>query len=156
MHEAARLIGDVMHSEQSKDMSESIVYRVDDQPTADAMAALRESVGWDGARSDFPAAYSGYLATVSTYTEDGELVGWASLVSDGVRHGFFVDVVVHAAYQRCGIGRELVSRAVKHGRSRGLCLFHADFSPENSDFYRSCGFHVGAGGYLEFQDDAGA
>ena len=77
-------------------------------------------------------------------------MGWASLVSDGVRHGFFVDVIVHVDHRGRGMGRELVRRAVADGRSKGLTLFHADFALENSGFYSACGFTVGGGGYMDF------
>jgi GNAT superfamily N-acetyltransferase len=137
-------------------MDGAIVYRVDDNPVVDDMVALRQSIGWDGAQDDFPAAYAGYFTTVSAYSSNDRLVGWASVVSDGVRHGFFADVIVHKAYQRRGIGRELVARAIEHSRSKGVTLFHADFAPENSAFYGACGFNVGCGAYLDLAGDNGA
>lgn len=129
----------------------AITYRVGDWPVIDQLAALRKSVGWDSARRDYPTAFDRYATMVAAYTSEDRLVGWAAVVSDGVRHGFLVDVIVHASHQRRGIGRELVGRAVADGRAKGLRLFHADFAASNEAFYKACGFTIGRGGYLDFQ-----
>jgi GNAT superfamily N-acetyltransferase len=130
-------------------VSDEITFRIGDAPPPDLLGALRESVGWAAARSDYPAAYDRYSTTVAGYTGDGELVAWAALVSDDIRHAFFVDVIVHPAYQRQGTGRCLVAHAVARERSRGISILHADFAPEHAPFYQACGFSIGGGAFLK-------
>ena len=130
-------------------MSDDILFQVGNRPASDLLGILRESVGWEPALSDYPAAYDGYSTTVAGYTADGKLVAWAALVSDDIRHAFFVDVIVHPAHQRRGIGRGLVSRAVAAERSRGISILHADFAPEHTPFYQACGFSIGGGAFLK-------
>jgi GNAT superfamily N-acetyltransferase len=130
-------------------MSEKITFRIGDTPPPDLLSALRESVGWQTARSDYPAAYERYSTTVAGYTPAGELVAWAAFVSDDIHHAFFVDVIVHPACQRRGTGRCLVAHAVSAERSRGISILHADFAPEHAPFYQACGFTIGSGAFLE-------
>ena len=130
-------------------MSDEITFRVGDTPPPDVLSGLRESVGWEAARSDYPAAYDRYSTTVAGYTPDGALIAWAALVSDDIRHAFFVDVIVHPAYQRRGAGRRLVAHAVAAERSRGISILHADFAPEHARFYQACGFSIGGGAFLK-------
>lgn len=128
-------------------------YEFDDQPPPNAIASLRESVGWGSARDDYPNAYGGYCLTVSAYAAD-QLVGWAALVSEGVRHAFFVDVIVRPNHQRQGVGKRLVTLALAEMRGRGIRLVHADFAPQHAPFYEACGFTLGGGGYVDL-DAAG-
>ena len=126
----------------------SLEIRFDARPEPARLAALRESVGWPGRPENWPRAYDAYACTASAW-EDGELVGWVSLLSDGVHHAFLADVLVHPDHQRRGIGRRLVRGAVERLAARGVTLFHVDFAEPNAAFYRACGFRLGRGGYLE-------
>ena len=130
-------------------MSDEITFRVGDTPDPVLLGALRESVGWELAHSDYPTAYHRYSTTVAGYTAAGELVAWAALVSDDIRHSFFVDLIVHPAHQRRGTGRRLVTHAVAAERARGISIIHADFAPEHAPFYQACGFSIGGGAFLK-------
>lgn len=44
---------------------------------------------------------------------DGVVVGMARLVGDNATHGLLCDVVVMSEYQKCGIGKGLVTGIVK-------------------------------------------
>jgi GNAT superfamily N-acetyltransferase len=85
---------------------------------------------------------------VAAYMPAGALIAWAALISDDVRHAFFVDVIVHPNYQRQGIGRLLVEEAIRAEHTRGTSLIHVDFATEHAGFYRACGFTTGGGGFL--------
>ena len=128
------------------DMTSEITFRVGDLPAVEALVRLRESVGWSGG---YAAVFERYSTTVSAYSADEELIGWTALVSDGVRHAFFVDVIVDPLHQGRGIGRELVTRAIDVEQARGISLFHADFAKENAPFYAACGFTLCGGAYLD-------
>jgi GNAT superfamily N-acetyltransferase len=117
--------------------------------SADAINALRAAVGWHGQERDYPAALSGYWACIGGFDEAGRLVAWCALLSDGVRHAVLMDVIVHPAWQRQGVGRELVRRAVEHCLAHGITIIHVDFLPERAAFYQRCGFRIGMGGIYQ-------
>lgn len=131
------------------DMISEITFRVGDLPAVEALMRLRESVGWGESSGDCATVFEHYSTTVSAYSADEELIGWTALVSDGVRHAFFVDVIVDPLHQGKGIGRELVTRAIDVEQARGISLFHADFAKENAPFYAACGFTLCGGAYLD-------
>ena len=126
-------------------MTQDIVLQVDARPEAQSICDLREAVGWERLESDYPAVLDHYNTTIAAY-DDEVLVGWCAVLSDSIRHGFFVDVIVHPAWQRRGIGKSIVQKAVEQLLSKGITIIHADFSHENVPFYERCGFRIGSGG----------
>src|SRR5690242_20154895 len=101
------------------------------------MDQLCLSVGWKEFHH-LEEALAGYAVTTSAWTDEGRLVGWTSVVSDMVMHAFLLDVMVHPDFQRQGIGRQVVHRAMEAMRERGVTLFHVDCAPENAAFYAKC------------------
>jgi GNAT superfamily N-acetyltransferase len=114
-----------------------------------AIADLREAVGWNRRDEDYPAALSGYWATVGGFDTTSQLVAWCAILSDGVRHAVLIDVIVHPALQRQGVGLALVARAIEHIQAHNITLVHVDFIPEHTTFYQRCGFQTGLGGIIE-------
>jgi GNAT superfamily N-acetyltransferase len=110
---------------------------------------LREAIGWGGLEADYPAAFTGYWGTVAAFDAAERLIGWCAILSDGVRHAVLLDVIVHPTWQRQGMGRQLVKRAIEHIRRHGISIIHVDFTPENRGFYEACGFRIGLAGILE-------
>ena len=53
------------------------------------------------------------------------------------------------AYQRRGIGTELVRKAADVARERGIRWLHVDYLPELEPFYRQCGFRPTAAGLMD-------
>ena len=111
-----------------------------------AIANLREAVGWERLEVDYPAVLKGYWATISGFDITGALVAWCAILSDGARHAVLIDVIVHPKWQRQGVGKELVKVAVEHIRAHGISIIHVDFEPEHKPFYEHCGFRTGLGG----------
>jgi len=126
-------------------MNQNIILKIDDRPDAQSICDLREAVGWERLEDDYPAVLDNYSMTVAAYNDE-VLVGWCAVLSDSIRHGFFVDVIVHPDWQRRGIGKSIVQKAAEHLLSKGITIIHADFSPENAQFYERCGFRIGSGG----------
>lgn len=110
---------------------------------------LREAVGWGRLDDDYPAAPQGYWGTVSGFDDTGKLVAWCAILSDGVRHAVLIDVIVHPAWQRQGIGLALVAEAITRIKAQGITIIHVDFLPEHQAFYERCGFQTGLGGIIE-------
>ncbi|MGH8538502.1 MAG: GNAT family N-acetyltransferase [Gammaproteobacteria bacterium] len=123
-----------------------MIYEIGVPPGVNALCSLRESVGWDRADADYPPAFDAYATCVTACTTGGELVGWCAALSDGVRHGFLLDLIVSPTWQRRGIGRGLVERAIRGLKQRGVSVVHADFAPAHAEFYRRCGFEPSSAG----------
>lgn len=123
-----------------------VIYEIGVPPDINALCSLRESVGWDRAAADYPSAFNAYATCVTACTDAGELVGWCAALSDGVRHGFLLDLIVSPTWQRRGIGRDLVERAIGALKQRGVSIVHADFTRAHLEFYRRCGFQPSTAG----------
>jgi ribosomal protein S18 acetylase RimI-like enzyme len=103
------------------------------------LAHLFESVGWQHRTRDpqrLAQMVRGSMYDVSAF-DGGALVGYARAISDGAFNAYVSTVAVLPAYQRRGIGRELVRRLVE-GRDHIQFVLHAD--PDVHPFYARCGF----------------
>ncbi|HET7094927.1 MAG TPA: GNAT family N-acetyltransferase, partial [Thermomicrobiales bacterium] len=81
---------------------------------------------------------------------DGErLVGFVNVAWDGGVHAFVLDTTVHPAYQRRGIGRDLVHEAAALAREAGVEWLHVDYDDELDSFYRGCGFRPTLAGLID-------
>jgi ribosomal protein S18 acetylase RimI-like enzyme len=126
-----------------------VTFAISQFPTPAELGDLRASVGWGRQDSDYPRAFQGYWATVSGRADDGLLVAWCAILSDGVYHAVLLDVIVHPAYQGYGHGLMLVQTAIAHCQAAGIGIIHVDYLPEKQGFYERCGFETGLGGILE-------
>lgn len=68
-----------------------------------------------------------------------DLVGFCNVVTDGGRHAFLLDTVVHPDHQGTGIGRALVYRAIEECRAAPVEWLHVDFEIELTPFYLTNG-----------------
>lgn len=99
-------------------------------------------------RARMKAMLEGANLVVSAW--DGEnLVGIARSISDFVYCTYLSDLAVDAAYQRQGIGRELVRRTQELGGRATVVLFAA---PAAVDYYPHIGFVAGSGWMLREND----
>ena len=77
---------------------------------------------------------------------DGDkLIGVARSLSDFCYATYLSDIAVRLAYQRKGIGRELIRRTQVEGGEASLFLFAA---PKAVDYYPHVGFEAGSGWIL--------
>ena len=86
---------------------------------------------------------------VITAWDDDRLVGIARSLSDFAYCTYLSDLAVHAAYQRHGIGKELVRRTQEAGGPATVLLFAA---PAAVDYYPRIGFSAGSGWLLRAGD----
>lgn len=72
---------------------------------------------------------------------DGDLVGFANLISDGTVHAWIQDVMVAKSARRLGVGVGVVL-AARDGATRAGCEWlHVDFDDHLRPFYLdACGF----------------
>ncbi len=114
-----------------------------------AIADLREAVGWDRLDAEYREMLPRYWSTVAGFNSDGILIAWCELISDGRQHAVLLNVIVHPVYQRQGLGRELVGRALKQCKERKVASVHVDFLPEHQPFYERCGFKASLAGIYQ-------
>jgi GNAT superfamily N-acetyltransferase len=120
-------------------------------PVIDAeIGELRSAVKWD----HDAGTYDRVLKGVHTYfvaRDKEKLIGFVSVISDGAADAFLVDLMVHPDYQKQGLGKELVQRAIKYSKSIGVQCIHVTFNRTEEEFYRNCGFHIFGGGIIDFK-----
>lgn len=93
--------------------------------------------------------------------EDGQTIGMARVVGDGVTHGLLCDVIVTPKYQGKGVGKALVQHIMK--MSQDVANKHDQFMIEllpttgKEAFYVKCGFKYApekmAGCYKWFKNE---
>lgn len=74
-----------------------------------------------------------------TVRRDEALAGFCNIITDGGRHAFLLDVVVHPDHQGTGIGKELVHRAIEECRASTVEWLHVDFETDLGPFYMTQG-----------------
>jgi ribosomal protein S18 acetylase RimI-like enzyme len=73
--------------------------------------------------------------------DDGMLVGFVNVVTDGGDHAFLLDTKTRGSHQRRGIGTRVVRFAAEHAKAAGCEWLHVDFDDELAEFYfEACGF----------------
>ena len=112
---------------------------------------LRAEVGWDRSRETYGEILKRHFAYYTARDADGRLIGYVSVLSDGVSDAFLLDLMVHPNYQRMGIGKRLVQSATRDVKAEGIQCVQVTFNPELEDFYAKCGFHIFKGGIIDFK-----
>src|SRR5262245_53011448 len=102
--------------------------------TAGEIAELRMLIGWDRAENTFERVVRG---SYSYYTarEAGRLIAFLNVISDGVGDALLSNVTIHPAFQRRGIGRAMVRRAIDELTRAGIQCIWVTHVPELSAFY---------------------
>lgn len=96
---------------------------------------------------DFDPVLAQSLGYICAYDAD-RLVGFVNVAWDGGVHGFILDTTVHRAYQRQGIGQQLMAHAADLAAHHHLAWLHVDFEPHLTAFYRACGYQPTEAGLL--------
>ena len=117
----------------------TLFYRIKPPATNEELNPLFAAAWPDHGWIDFAPVLAHSLAYVCAY-DDETLIGFVNIAWDGGIHAFLLDTTVHPAWQRRGIGREVVRRATQAARDRGMAWLHVDYEPHLEPFYRSCGF----------------
>ncbi len=107
-------------------MSDEIEYSWRGHITDDEMVELMESHGGRAAAGWWDRVRPHSLGWVSARDSDGRLVGFVNVAWDGGDHAFLVDTNTRAAWQRRGIGTEVVGRAAEHAKAAGCEWLHVD------------------------------
>lgn len=124
----------------------SFEIRIDPFPGREEFSTLWEASWgnlWEGPLPKWEIS----LVHLGAY-ENGRLVGYVNVATDGGAHAFLLDPAVHKDVQRRGLGTLLVQKAAEISRERGSEWLHVDYEDHLEDFYRGCGFRPTRAGLI--------
>lgn len=110
--------------------------------TETELIALYDAVGWTAYTRDSAALLASVRGShrVATARADGELVGLARTISDGVTILYLQDVLVHPSWQRRGLGQRLVQQVLAADAQVRQRVLLTDADPAQRGFYEASGF----------------
>ena len=116
------------------------------------IADLRQAVGWDRSEDTYERSIPKHYAHYTARDTDNRLLGYMSVLSDGVSDAFLIDLAVRPEIQNTGIGAQIVRRAIRDLRDAGVRCVQVTFSRDLEPFYVQCGFHIFKGGIIDFKN----
>ena len=116
----------------------------------DEIEALRQAVGWDRNGGAYDKVLARHYTYYTVRDDNGLLVGYMSILSDGIADAFLLDLIVHPQWQHKGIGERIVRRAIRDMKDAGVRCVQVTFNEELESFYARCGFHIFKGGVIDF------
>lgn len=108
----------------------------------DQVLALYESVGWTNYTQKpdmLEKALANSLYVLAAYDEE-RLIGFLRAVGDGASILFIQDILILPAYQRQGIGCELVQQTLEEFSDVYQIHLLTDQTEKTATFYQSLGF----------------
>lgn len=120
-----------------------IEYR-SEAPPPEAFKTLYDGTGWGPRERDasfYAAALAGSWACCAAW-EQGRLIGFARLISDGHLHAYVNEMIVLPEAQGRGIGREILRRLLAHCAAAGISDIQLFAARGKADFYAAQGFAV--------------
>lgn len=118
-------------------------------PSADDFKSLYDTTGWGPpcrAADFYRAALVGSWHSASAYS-DGQLVGFARVISDGHLHAFITEMIVRPDHQGRGIGSGLLAAVLDACHRAGIGDIQLFCAKGKAPFYARHGF-------VERPDDA--
>ncbi|MCK4358029.1 MAG: GNAT family N-acetyltransferase [Candidatus Cloacimonetes bacterium] len=121
---------------------------LNDNITGRKIEDLRVVIGWDRMGGKYEQiikkAYTRYSVRDGT-----KLIGYLSVISDGIADAFLVDLMVNPEYQGKEIGKQMVTRAILDLKEEGIKCIQVIFNPELESFYKQFGFHILKAGIID-------
>jgi N-acetylglutamate synthase-like GNAT family acetyltransferase len=112
---------------------------------------LREAVGWDRCEGTYSSILKRHYTYYIVRAEEGRLIGYMSILSDGISDAFLLDLMVHPDVKGEQIGTQLVKRGIQDMKDAGIRCVQVTFDESLRDFYARCGFHIFGGGVVDFK-----
>ena len=125
-----------------------MIYRINEEVSAEKIASLREAVGWNRMESELRNPLMTSYIHIAAYEED-ELIGYIDSVSNGVTDAYIQDFMVHPKYQGKGIGTELMNQMIACIKEKHIYMVSVIFEEELKSFYEKFGFYTMLSGPLE-------
>jgi len=106
---------------------------------------LYSATGWNESLNLSPGeleqAIRNSYRVVSVY-EQGQLIGFGRVVSDGVVYATLHDVMVMPKWQHQGIGSSIIRKLVRQCEAEGIRSIHLYAARGAESFYNNLGFHA--------------
>lgn len=118
---------------------------------AKEIADLRQTVGWDRSEDTYDRSIPKHYAHYTARDKDNRLLGYMSVLSDGVSDAFLIDLMVYPEIQQTGIGAKIVRQAISDLKDAGVRCVQVTFGGGLEPFYAQCGFHIIKGGIIDFK-----
>ncbi|MBO7742934.1 GNAT family N-acetyltransferase [Paenibacillus sp. MWE-103] len=112
----------------------------------DEVPALRERIGWEGRRGDYPRLFERCNFWGGCRDERAQLIAFGYISGMGLQHGYLEDVMVDPGYRHSGLGRALVRSLLEEAERFGLEIVTLTFDAKLTAFYEGAGFDSCAGG----------
>lgn len=100
--------------------------------------------------SSFQKKLQHSLSYIAAYSET-QLVGFVNIAWDGGSHTFLLDTTVRESFQKQGIGKGLVHKAISVCKEHAIEWIHVDFEPHLLNFYKDCGFRTTEAGLINLK-----
>ncbi len=124
-------------------MSDSTIAYQKQLPPATDYNRLFETTGWNNAYQAKPQelyqAISNSWYMLSAY-ENGRLVGFGRIISDGVLYALICDLIVNPDCQGKGIGSTLLNKLIERCRLQNIRVIWLFAARGRSAFYKKFGF----------------
>lgn len=119
-----------------------LTYITNPKLTVDQVLPLYEAIGWTNYTADPERLQTGLDQTLFLRVAyDGDrIVGLLRAVGDGATILFIQDILVLPAYQRQGIGRQLLTDCLEAYKGIYQCHLLTDQTPKTKAFYEGLGF----------------
>ncbi|MED3797981.1 GNAT family N-acetyltransferase [Lysinibacillus capsici] len=112
-------------------------------PTIDSYKALHQTTGWNAKglytyEQLYKAICNSWFST-SIYDE-GNLIGYGRIISDGIYQTFICDVMVHPDYQRKGVGTMVMDALLEQCQKENIKWVQLFCAKGKQPFYQKLGF----------------
>lgn len=119
---------------------------IDKAPSLEEYKEMRRAVNFMALSDRIASNALNNAFFITTVRDNGRAVGMIRVLSDGSYANFITDVMVIPEYQRRGIGKEMMRRAVEHMRStlepgETIVLYLMSASGKE-EFYKQFGFRT--------------
>lgn len=122
------------------------------QVTPKEIEDLRALVGWDRSEGIYEKVLQEHFVYYTARNDDSNLIGYMSVLSDGICDAFLLDLMVHPENQKVGLGIQIVRTAITDIKQTGIRCVQVTFNDHLEYFYKQCGFHIFKGGMIDFKN----
>ena len=124
-------------------------YRLNEKISVMILADLRQSVGWNRMERELGNPKLQDFLSIACY-DNSELIGYISVLSNGVLDAYIQDLMVRPDYQNKGIGTELMNKAIRYIKEKGIYMISVIYGQEELRcFYERFGFYTMLCGQIE-------
>ena len=125
-----------------------MIYKYNESISPEAMADLRESVGWNRMEKEYGNPLMTSFFHIAVYDGD-QLVGYVDSVSNGVTDAYIQDLIVRPDYQGKGIGTDLMKKMIASLKEKHIYMISVIFEESLKPFYDRFGFNTMLCGQME-------